>query len=100
MPRFAESGLDRGRGVWMGTCRNCHWLGVAGAPAVTNAAAWAPRIGKGQDALYQSALNGIKGDDGAFRMPPKGGNPRLSSEQVMRAVDYMVASVAYFRDAP
>jgi len=77
----------------MGTCRNCHLLGVAGAPAVTNYPAWAPRIEKGKTALYRSALNGVRGGDGKIRMPPRGGNSRLSEDQVKMAVDYMVASV-------
>ncbi len=93
MPRFPDKHLMMGRGVWMGTCRNCHLLGISGAPAVTNYENWKPRIEKGKPALYHSALNGIKGEDGKFRMPPHGGNPRLSDEQVRQAVDYMVASV-------
>jgi cytochrome c5 len=93
MPRFAEESLAKGRGIWMGTCRNCHLLGISGAPAVTDYKAWEPRIGKGKAALYQSALNGIKGPDGKYRMPPHGGNTQLKDEQVRQAVDYMVASV-------
>lgn len=93
MPRFADEQLAKGRGVWMGTCRNCHLLGVSGAPAVTDSAAWAPRIEKGKSALYLSALNGVKGSDGKFRMPPRGGNAQLKDEQVRQAVDYMVAAV-------
>jgi cytochrome c5 len=93
MPKFSDQQLMMGRGIWMGTCRNCHLMGVSGAPAVTNYEAWAPRIEKGKPALYQSALNGIKGEDGKFRMPPRGGNAQLSDEQVRQAVDYMVASV-------
>ncbi|MET0067103.1 MAG: c-type cytochrome [Candidatus Thiodiazotropha sp.] len=93
MPRFADENLAKGRGIWMGTCRNCHLLGVSGAPAVTDYAAWKPRIGKGKSALYQSALSGVKGPDGQFRMPPRGGNKQLKDAQVRQAVDYMVASV-------
>ena len=93
MPRFSDAHLAKGRGVWMGTCRNCHLLGISGAPAVTDEAAWKPRIDKGKAALYASALNGIKGDDGQFRMPPRGGNPQLKDQQVRQAVDYMVAAV-------
>ncbi|PUB76161.1 MAG: cytochrome c5 family protein [gamma proteobacterium symbiont of Ctena orbiculata] len=93
MPRFAEQQLAKGRGIWMGTCRNCHLLGVSGEPAVTDSDAWAQRIGKGKPALYQSALNGIKGDDGNYRMPPRGGNGRLKDEEIRQAVDYMVAAV-------
>ncbi len=93
MPRFADENLAKGRGIWMGTCRNCHLLGISGAPAVTDYNAWKPRITKGKPALYHSALNGIKGPDGQYRMPPRGGNAQLKDDQVRQAVDYMVASV-------
>jgi len=93
MPSLAGEALATGRRVWLGTCRACHLRGVAGAPAVTDFPEWERRIAKGKEALYQSALNGIKGPDGAYRMPPQGGNPRLSEEQVRLAVDYKVAAI-------
>lgn len=99
MPRFDDPDLSSGRSVWMGTCRNCHLMGVAGAPAVTDFPAWQPRIAKGRDALHHSALNGI--DDpttGEPRMPARGGNNRLGDTQVKLAVDYMVASVEHFQN--
>jgi cytochrome c5 len=96
MPRFSQPESSNGRNIWMGTCRNCHLLGIAGAPAVTDTAAWRPRIAKGQAALYQSALNGVKDDSGTVRMPARGGNQRLSDQQVRRAVDYMLAAVQHF----
>jgi len=40
MPFFDEVNLIAGRSVWMGTCRNCHLMGVFNAPAVTDGAAW------------------------------------------------------------
>lgn len=66
-------------------CAACHDSGVAGAPAMGDADAWAERLDKGSDELYASAINGI----GA--MPAKGGNPNLSDEEVMAIVDHMVA---------
>jgi len=95
MPRFSDVDLAKGRSHWMGTCRNCHLLGTSGAPAVTDHAAWEPRIAKGKAALYKSALNGIRDQNEVIRMPPMGGNPRLSDEQVRLAVDYMVSAVEY-----
>jgi cytochrome c5 len=95
MPRFNEPRLAEGRSIWMGTCRACHLMGAAGAPAVTDYANWEPRIAKGMPALYKGPLNGIKGDDGKYKMPPRAGNDRLSDEQIKRAADYMVASVRY-----
>jgi cytochrome c5 len=97
MPVFDNDRLAAGRTVWMGTCRACHLLGVAGAPAVTDATAWAKRRGRGRDALYQSALNGIRGDDGKYRMPPRGGNTRLSDDQVRLAVDYKLAAIEHLQ---
>jgi cytochrome c5 len=93
MPRFEDPLLAEGRSVWMGTCRACHLLGVAGAPAVTDYANWEPRIAKGMAALYKGPLLGIKGEDGKYKMPPRAGNDRLSDTQIKRAADYMVAAV-------
>src|SRR6202035_2971436 len=46
--------------------------------------AWAPRIKKGVDALFASALKGTsKG------MPPKGGDQNLADVEVQRGVVYM-----------
>ena len=91
-PGFDDPKLEAGRSTWMMTCRACHLSGVAGAPAVGNYEAWAPRLEKGRSALYASAVNGIRNDSG-WTMPPRGGNQRLSSEQVKAAVDYMLAAV-------
>lgn len=68
-------------------CAACHDSGVAGAPAMGDADAWAERLEKGTDELYASAINGI----GA--MPAKGGNPNLSDEEVEAIVDHMIAEV-------
>jgi cytochrome c5 len=95
MPHFNDAALAEGRTVWMGTCRACHLLGIAGAPAVTDYANWEPRIAKGMRALYKGPINGIKGDNGKYKMPPRAGNDRLSDSQIERAADYMVATVEY-----
>lgn len=47
-------------------CIACHGTGAAGAPKAGDAAAWAPRIGVGADALVASAKAGKNA------MPPKG----------------------------
>jgi cytochrome c5 len=66
-------------------CAACHSTGAAGAPKVGDKAAWGPRIAQGKDALYKSAINGKNA------MPPKGGNPSLSDDDVKAVVDYLVA---------
>jgi cytochrome c5 len=80
-------GQDTGSRVFGSICQACHMTGAAGAPVVGNKAAWAPRIAKGKEALYNSALNGKNA------MPPRGGNPALSDAEVKAAVDYMVKQI-------
>jgi len=81
---------DPGREIWMGTCQACHAEPMSGAPLITDKAAWAPRIAKGRETLYRSALNGFVGPKGS-EMPARGGNASLTDAQVKAAVDYMVS---------
>jgi cytochrome c5 len=89
---FPDARLKQGRAVWLGTCEACHANDIAGAPLVGSKAAWAPRIAKGKEALYRSALTGLTGPKGT-QMPPRGGNDKLTDDQVRSAVDYMTAIV-------
>ncbi len=83
----APAGSVNGETVYKGLCFGCHDQGVMQSPKLGDKAAWEPRIATGKDALYASALNGKNA------MPAKGGNPKLSDEEVKAAVDYMVAQV-------
>lgn len=60
----AAAVLRTGEQVYAGQCAACHAAGVAGAPKIGDAAAWAPRIKTGYDMLLTSALKG-KGAMGA-----------------------------------
>lgn len=91
LPMPTDATLLKGRDVWSDTCQGCHGLGIAGSPKITDKAAWEPRIAKGRETLRQHALEGFFGDDGAM-MPERGGNPDLSDDQVMAAVDFMIAN--------
>ena len=91
-PEFPDPRLKEGRAIWLGTCEACHANDVAGAPLITNKVAWASRLAKGRDALYKSALGGLTGPKGT-QMPPRGGNDRLTDDQVRAAVEYMMAIV-------
>ena len=81
-----EAGLAEGKEIYSGVCVTCHDSGVAGAPKLGDKAAWAERLKKGIDQVYQTAITGKGG------MPPKGGRVDLSDENFKRAVDYMVKS--------
>ena len=98
-PEFSDARLKQGRAIWLETCEACHAHDLAGAPLVTNKAAWSSRLAKGREALYKSALGGLTGPMGT-QMPPRGGNGKLTVEQVKAAVYYMLAHVKRKEIAP
>jgi cytochrome c5 len=83
----AASGNLTGQQVFAQVCKTCHEAGIAGAPKVGDKSAWAPRIAAGESTLVQHAVNGFQGKSGV--MPPKGGNPSLTDDEIHRAVVYM-----------
>jgi cytochrome c5 len=83
----AASGNLSGEQVFAQVCKTCHEPGLAGAPKVGDKAAWGPRIAEGEKTLVQHAIAGYQGKVGV--MPPKGGNPSLTDDEVHRAVVYM-----------
>jgi len=83
------AGGGEGATVYQQVCSVCHAPGIAGAPKVGDAAAWAPRIAQGKATLYDHALHGLTSKTGV--MAPKAGRSDLSDASVEAAVDYMVA---------
>ena len=83
--RDANRPLRAGEEVYKAQCVACHAAGVAGAPKFGDAAAWAPRIATGYDALLNSALKG-KG-----AMAAQGGGD-FQDVEIGRAVVYMTAA--------
>ncbi|PHS70616.1 MAG: cytochrome C [Methylophaga sp.] len=79
----------RGMGVYEQSCAMCHDSGLAGAPIVGDNKLWVDRIAQGMELLVEHATNGFTGDAGM--MPAKGGNPSLSEEDLVAAVEYMVS---------
>ena len=75
-----------GKQVTTQVCAVWHGTGMMNSPKIGNAADWAPRIEKGMDTLYEHAINGFN------MMPARGGNPKLSDDEVKAAVDYMISS--------
>jgi cytochrome c5 len=79
----SAAGARSGEEIVKTVCAACHQAGVANAPKIGDKAAWAPRIKEGLNELVKDAIKG-KG-----AMPPKGGNPSLTDEEVARAVAFM-----------
>ena len=81
------SGNMSGQQVFAQVCKTCHEAGIAGAPKIGDKSLWGPRIAEGEKTLVQHAIDGYQGKSGV--MPPKGGNPSLTDDEVHRAVVYM-----------
>jgi cytochrome c5 len=85
-PQVAQAGgAKSGESIYNTKCMACHMTGAAGAPKLEDKANWQPRIAKGKDALYLSAVNGTsKG------MPPRGTCMECSDDELKATVDWMV----------
>lgn len=80
-----STGPRGGEEVYADACAACHDSGAAGAPKLGDSGAWSDRISKGDETLYDHAINGFNA------MPAKGGCSGCSDEEVQNAVDYMTA---------
>jgi len=81
-PTAAE--LARGKVVYAENCAYCHDTGVTGAQKLNDTQAWTALLKEGRDYLYTAALKG------SFGGPAKGGNEKLSDDDTVVAVDYMI----------
>src|SRR5262245_3856401 len=84
-PPFALA--DSGEEVYKNRCSLCHAGGAGGAPRFRSREEWGPRAARGKLALYDTALHGKPNT----AMMARGGFRDLSEDEVMAAVDYMVA---------
>ncbi|HTP83751.1 MAG TPA: c-type cytochrome [Alphaproteobacteria bacterium] len=69
-----------GQAVYTQSCAACH---NNIKPKIGDKAAWAPLIAQGTDTLVAAVIKG-KG-----AMPPKGGKPNLSDDDIKAAVEYL-----------
>ena len=80
----AQKPAIRGQEVYAKSCAACH---DNLAPKLGDKAAWEPLIKLGDDALVAATIHG-KG-----AMPPRGGDPALSDNDIKAAVEYMESKV-------
>ena len=91
---FAE-----GKQLWLENCETCHAYGTAGAPIPMRVSHWESRVLKDKQTLYSHAINGFFGPDDT-QMPARGGNEKLTDQEVRLAVDYMVALARAYINKP
>ena len=89
--QVAYGGTKDGSVIFNNLCTGCHTSGAGGAPTLDKAH-WTARIAEGKDTLHKHAIEGYTGPDGGI-MPPKGGNPALTDEQVKATVDWMLEQI-------
>ena len=82
-PPPAAPGARTGEAVVKTVCATCHQQGVANAPRIGDAKAWAPHIKEGMKGMLAAAIKG-KG-----AMPPRGGDTSLTDVELERAIAFM-----------
>ena len=85
--QVAYGGTLDGGVIYQNLCAGCHTSGAGGAPTMDRSD-WTARIAQGHDTLVRHAIDGFTGSDGM--MPPRGGNPALTDEQVIASVDWIL----------
>ena len=70
--------------TYQSSCAACHDTGVMHAPKIGDKAAWAGHIEHGIEHMTSNAISGIG------KMPPKGGNMKLSDAEVKAVVAFMM----------
>jgi len=73
-----------GKKTYQTYCQACHANGVANAPKLGDKDAWAPRIAKGNEAMFTTVIKGLNA------MPPKGTCMSCSDDDLRAAMEYMV----------
>jgi cytochrome c5 len=77
--------VRNGKDIVDAVCISCHGSGVLGAPKIGEKDQWSARVAaRGLDGLLMSATNGLNA------MPPKGGDPTLTEEELTSAISYML----------
>ena len=77
-----------GQSVYNRYCAYCHDTGTQNAQIIGDKAGWQSRINQGFEILVSHSIDGYMGALGY--MPPRGGHPRLSDNEIRAAVKYII----------
>ena len=78
------AGNRSGQDVYDSFCFACHATGVSDAPIFGDSDAWAQRLEKGMDELWQTTLVGLN------LMPAMGSCVNCTDDELLGALDYML----------
>jgi len=84
----AQSGP--GQTVYDQSCVSCHGVDGEGMmPGVPDLTAKDSVLNKSETELVRNTLKGMQSPGSSLAMPPKGGNPELTEQNIIDAVRYM-----------
>ncbi len=87
---FAADDVRRGETVYNGTCIACHGADGSGAlPSVPDFKDKAGVLAKTDTHLLRSLLDGVERPDAPISMPPKGGDPALTEDDMKAVLAYI-----------
>lgn len=82
-----------GEKVYAQTCIACHGANGKGAiPGVSDFTKADGPLAKADDTLFASIRDGLVTPGKPLSMPPKGGNPSLTDEEIRAVLDYLRSS--------
>lgn len=85
--------IKKGEAVYMGTCFACHGQDGKGVlPGTPNLRGKKSPLLQERDVVKSRILNGYQSKGSPMAMPPKGGNAKLSEEEIDAVIDYMKVS--------
>ena len=84
---------EAGEKVYAQTCVACHGANGKGAiPGVSDFTKADGPLAKSDDTLFASIRDGLVTPGKPLSMPPKGGNPSLSDEEIQAVLEYLRSS--------
>jgi len=76
-----------GEQIYKQTCVACH--GADGSGAIPGVPGFKERLSKSDDTLLQHIIEGFQSPGSPMAMPPKGGNPNLSDQDLRNVLSYI-----------
>ncbi len=84
--------VNAGQAIYSQTCIACHGTNGKGAiPGVADLTKRDGALSKPDEALLNNITEGFQSPGSALAMPPRGGNPTLTEEDVEAVIEYLRA---------
>ena len=85
--RNTDSTAISGEQIYKQTCVACH--GTDGKGAIPGVSDFKERLSKSDEILFQHVIEGFQSPGSPMAMPPKGGNPNLTDQDIREVLSYI-----------